>query len=63
MELLFKFCKVLFKFYQYIFIMLLIGYGLILSVSYWKLESGYRIKVLNVLKIFYVFRKFKFLLI
>lgn len=43
--------------------MLLIGYGLILSVSYWKLESGYRIKVLNVLKIFYVFRKFKFLLI
>lgn len=43
--------------------MLLIGYGLILLVSYWKLESGYRIKVLNVLKIFYVFRKFKFLLI
>lgn len=35
--------------------MLLIGYGLILFVSYWKLESGYRIKVLNVFKKFFMY--------
>lgn len=63
MELLSKFCKVLFKPYQHISTMLWTRHGLTLSASHWKPESGHRIKVLNVLKTFHAFRKFKFLLI